>query len=153
MIVYRLLKNRYLDTPLSAEGARRGGGRWNPPGFSILYTSATPELALLEVLVHLNPLDELLAMSWVVLDVPEPGLVVDQASLENEWFEPQRYRSTQAVLTRWLENPDCVSVQVPSAIVPISANFLLHTGHPLFLSQVNVLDIEACRLDNRLKKA
>ena len=45
MLVYRLCKSTYIADPLSAEGARRVGGRWNPKGFPILYTSATPELA------------------------------------------------------------------------------------------------------------
>ncbi|WP_227699234.1 RES domain-containing protein [Spirosoma radiotolerans] len=31
-------------------------GRWNPPGVGILYTSASPELALLEQIVHLRSL-------------------------------------------------------------------------------------------------
>ena len=44
--VYRLIKERFTATPLSAEGARRLGGRWNPPGIGVLYTSASPELVL-----------------------------------------------------------------------------------------------------------
>jgi len=30
MIVYRLIRERYQTTPLSAVGAHRVGGRWNP---------------------------------------------------------------------------------------------------------------------------
>lgn len=53
MLVYRLIKERFLASPLSVEGSRRWGGRWNPPGSGVLYTSASPELTLLEQLVHL----------------------------------------------------------------------------------------------------
>lgn len=59
MLVYRLYKSTYIRDPLSAEGARRAGGRWNPKGIPILYTSATPELALLEIIAHLNPMQSL----------------------------------------------------------------------------------------------
>jgi hypothetical protein len=32
LFCYRLQKARHLDTLLLGEGARRFGGRWNPPG-------------------------------------------------------------------------------------------------------------------------
>ncbi|MCY7359299.1 MAG: hypothetical protein LH609_17965 [Rudanella sp.] len=41
--------------------------------------------------------------------------------------------------------------RVPSAIVPISANYLLHTANVSFAEQVHMLDIIPCRLDNRLR--
>ena len=56
--------------PLSAEGAHRAGGRWNRKGYPILYTSATPEFALLEIVAHLNPL-YLPTFYLLVLDIPE----------------------------------------------------------------------------------
>ncbi len=73
-VVYRLIKERFLDTPLSAEGARRYGGRWNPPGVGILYTSASPELALLEQLVHLPelPYGDLPRLFLLTLTLPDP---------------------------------------------------------------------------------
>ena len=52
MNVYRILKEPYWDDPLSVIGAEITGGRWNPPGQGILYTATSPELALLETLVH-----------------------------------------------------------------------------------------------------
>jgi RES domain-containing protein len=70
MLVYRLYKSSYIADPLSAEGARRAGGRWNPKGYPILYTSATPELALLEVVAHLNP-TFIPKFHLLVLDVPD----------------------------------------------------------------------------------
>lgn len=153
MIVYRLIKQRYQGTPLSAEGALRVGGRWNPPGFPVLYTSATPELALLEVLVHLNPTDRKPAFCWVVLEVPDPGQVVDAAALAMDWYEPNQYRTTQYYLQNWLSQPSWLTVQVPSAIVELSANYLIHTAHQAFGEQVHLLDIMPCRVDNRLVKA
>lgn len=136
--------------PLSAEGARRAGGRWNPVGYPILYTSATPELALLEVLVHLNPQDERPELNWVVLEIPPPERVVQADELAPNWYEPQQYRLTQNYLLDWLRQPDALVIQVPSAVVSLSVNFVVHTGHPQFATQVHVLDIIPCRIDSRL---
>lgn len=153
MVVYRLIRQRYQETPLSAEGAFRVGGRWNPPGYPILYTSATPELALLEVLVHLNPADQKPSFCWVVLDVPDPGLVVFAADLDPNWYETDQYRTTQVHLRDWLSQPSCITVQVPSAVVELSANYLIHAIHPSFTEHVHLLDIVPCRMDSRLLKA
>ncbi len=152
MIVYRLIRQRYQDTPLSAQGAFLVGGRWNPPGYPILYTSATPELSLLEVLVHLNPADPKPAFCWVVLEVPEQGDTVQAVDLTPNWYETYQYRTTQVHLRAWLSQPSCITVQVPSAIVELSANYLIHTAHPAFSDQVHLLDIVPCRVDSRLLK-
>ena len=50
---YRTEKEQFVDTPLSTEGARRYGGRGDPPGVGILYSTASLEPAMLERLVHL----------------------------------------------------------------------------------------------------
>ena len=46
--VYRGHTPRWSYTPESGEGAKRHGGRFNRPGVSCLYTSASPETAWLE---------------------------------------------------------------------------------------------------------
>ena len=50
MIVYRLLQAACQNEPLSGQGAALYGGRWNPKGLSLLYTTESPALSLLEVL-------------------------------------------------------------------------------------------------------
>lgn len=46
--VYRGYNPRWVLDPESGEGARRFGGRYNPPGMPCLYTSQTPKTAWLE---------------------------------------------------------------------------------------------------------
>lgn len=47
-LVYRGHNPRWSHAPESGEGARRHGGRFNPPGRAALYTSLRPETAWLE---------------------------------------------------------------------------------------------------------
>lgn len=46
--LYRALNPVYAREPLSGEGARRFGGRFNRPGRAALYTSLAPETAIRE---------------------------------------------------------------------------------------------------------
>lgn len=52
MIVYRLCKAAHIA--LDGKGARLWGGRWNSADWPMVYTAATPSLAVLEILVHLD---------------------------------------------------------------------------------------------------
>jgi len=156
MEVYRINKEPYHTDPLSVIGSHRHGGRWNPKGIGILYTSRTPELALLETLVHLPPLTlpELPQLWLSTLRLPD--------ELENAvfWLAPDRLppywrtgalTDTQAILTDWLLAPFSLAIAVPSAIIDISYNLLLHPQHPAF-AQVKVVAQRPLSLDGRLVK-
>ena len=151
MLVYRLYKSAYITEPLSAEGARRAGGRWNPKGYPILYTSATPELALLEIVAHLNPL-YLPRFHLLVLDIPDTHHLVRLADLPANWQDEQLNEGLQAYLWDWLNQPDMLCVSVPSAIVDRSRNYLLHTLHPSFEDAVKIVENVAFPVDGRLLK-
>ena len=148
-MAYRLVKERFIDTPLSTEGSRRYGGRWNPPGIGILYTSSSPELALLEQLVHLpslpyQDLPKLFLITLVLPTMPEP---VENLSLD--WRISANYQENHRTLERWLNNPNILSLSVPSAVVTQSHNFLLHPLHRDF-TQIEVTSIKPFDIDSRL---
>ena len=52
--VYRLIRAERADDVLSGEGAQLYGGRWNPPGYPVMYAGATIEICALEKFVHLT---------------------------------------------------------------------------------------------------
>ncbi len=151
MLVYRLYKSTYISEPLSAEGARRAGGRWNPKGFSILYTSATPELALLEVVAHLNP-SFIPNFHLLVLDIPDEYRAVSLTELHPDWPDEQPDEAQPTYLLDWFKQPDTLTVSVPSAIVSRSRNYLLHTLYPGFSDRVKIIENEPFRIDTRILK-
>lgn len=151
MLVYRLYKSTYIAQPLSAEGARRAGGRWNPKGYPILYTSSTPELALLEIVAHLNP-SFIPSFHLLVLDIPDQYQAVALADLPVNWQDEQEVESVQSHLLDWLTQPTELTVSVPSAIVSRSRNYLLNTLHPDFSESVRVVENAPFRIDSRVIK-
>jgi RES domain-containing protein len=151
--VYRLIKERFSSTPLSAEGARRLGGRWNPPGVGILYTSASPELALLEQMVHLRslPYSDLPRLVLLTLELPEPPRLFDPTELPPNWRDESDFSDNHRAIASWLSKPDRLALGVPSAVVPDSFNYLLHPAHPLF-EQLAVVRTSVFSVDSRLWK-
>lgn len=154
MTVYRINKEPYHNDPLSVVGSERYGGRWNPKGVGILYTSRTPELALLETLVHLPPvtLAEIPQLWLSTLRLPEGLDTVfwtDPARLPSYW-QSGPLVATQGILADWLSSPFSLAVAVPSAIIDIAYNLLLHPQHPAF-TEVEVTSQRRLPLDSRLR--
>ncbi len=152
MQVFRINKEPYHTDPLSTVGSHRYGGRWNPKGSGILYTSRTPELALLETLVHLPPLilSELPQLWLSTIELPPDSVFwIDPAQLPSYWRSGS-LASTQTILTEWLLTPFSLAVAVPSVIMPESYNLLLHPQHPAY-AEVKVLGQRPLPLDSRLR--
>lgn len=149
--VYRLVKERFLSNPLSAEGARRLGGRWNPPGVGILYTSASPELALLEQIVHLRslPYSDLPRLVLLTLEIPEPPRLLDYSDLPANWRDESDFSANHQAIAAWLSRPDVLALGAASAVVPDSFNYLLHPTHASF-ERIRVTRTSAFPIDARL---
>ena len=81
MIVYRFCHKKYARE-LSGIGAKLKGGRWNPPGIAVLYTSASISLALLEILANAYSLDDLQMIQLMEIEIPN-HLSRHEITLEN----------------------------------------------------------------------
>jgi len=100
---WRLSKARYAGD-LSGQGAARDGQRWNQPGQRAVYLGLTPEITVLEVLVHLNGV---LSVPLVLgcYEVPDgPGLITeaDPAVLPEGWNAIPHGQASAAFGGSWL---------------------------------------------------
>ena len=130
---YRILKRKFVRTAFSGEGARRYGGRWNSPGVSVVYTSGTIALAILEWRCHLT--------QWptppaVLIEIEfEASLIWSPPKLPAHW---RRYPSTKentAVGDNWVKSGRSAVLRLPSALVPTDHeeyNYVLNPAHPDF---------------------
>lgn len=148
--LYRIIRHKYRHEPLTVEGSRLFGGRWNPKGVGVLYATSSPELGLVETLAHAPGVRyEELPTYWVFsLEVPDAIRYYSRNELPDYW-QDETYERTQAWLHEWLLNPDSLGVALPSVLVPLSYNVLLHPAHPLF-SQIRVVAQEIQPVDRRL---
>lgn len=154
MNVFRILKQPYLTNPLSVIGAKKAPGRWNPRGPGILYTSSSPALALLETMVHFPAVDyqDLPALRLFTLHVPDEEIRwVNPALLPEDWNEPTQLPVTQTYFQEWLLTPSELVLAVPSAVLDVSWNYLIHPQHPRF-EEVHILNQRDIVLERRLWK-
>lgn len=155
MRVFRIQNRRYVSHLLDGEGARLYGGRWNPVGTPLVYTSTTPELAVLEVMVHTDgtPLQDLPPQVQVELDVPDDAVeTIVAADLPVGWAHQVPPNGlAQYLLPRLVAGYPFLGFALPSAVMPNSPsrNVLLNPQHPL-LSRVRVVDVVEHRFDGRL---
>lgn len=154
--IYRIQKQRFIDTMLSGEGARRYGGRWNPEGVPLVYTSASPELALLETLVHLDgtPFTDLPPYVQVTIALPDNSIeIIAEAELPSNWHEqPAPNQLTRFLLPRLKTNYPFLGFAVPSVVLAGSPtrNVLLNPLHSL-MQQVEIVAVSPLSFDGRLQ--
>jgi RES domain-containing protein len=140
LIVYRLAKAAF--TSLDGEGARLYGGRWNSPGRPMIYAAASPSLALLEVLVHLDLPPDLIPDDYRLLSIHLP----DDAPVLSLQTPPEDPRARGDA---FLAAGEVLALSVPSVIVPQERNTLINPRH----AAAGGLRVEAevpFRLDSRL---
>lgn len=143
MIVHRLCKAAYAA--LDGEGARLWGGRWNAPGRAMVYTAASPSLAVLEVLVHLDLPAALIPDDMVMLSIAVP----DDIAIHRLDATPAGGDACRAAGDAFLRAGDALALCVRSVVVPQEWNMLLDPRHP-DMARVRVTAVEPFTLDPRL---
>jgi RES domain-containing protein len=94
-VVYRALNPVWVGDPLSGEGAKRHGGRFNPKGMPALYCTLDPVTAVREVSQIGQPLQPTILVSFhadvePVFDATDPKALAGQgmtpeALAANDW--------------------------------------------------------------------
>lgn len=139
MRAWRLCRAPFAD--VTGEGARLYGGRWNTPGRPLVYAASTAALSVLEVRVHLDLSPDLIPEDYVLLAIDLEGLPVE--SVTDMPDDPRAFGN------RWLTERRTPVLEVPSAIVPESANLLLNPVHPL-ATRVGIIATRRFSFDPRL---
>ncbi|KQQ55541.1 hypothetical protein ASF84_09325 [Pseudomonas sp. Leaf127] len=150
---WRLDREVYKDSWDSGIGAHKLGGRWNPAGRNVVYASADPSTAILEVAVHAG-FDALDTVAHVLtcFEVIEPSLikVVQSEDVPNPvWLSsasasPNQQKFADALLA---EHP---FVLIPSAVTRHSWNLLVSCE--LAEGKYRLISQERFGLDTRLIK-
>jgi RES domain len=154
-LVYRIQKRQFIASVLLGEGARLNGGRWNQPGTPLAYASTTPELALLETLVHLDgtPLRDLPPFVRVTIELPDAIEIIDVLALPAGW-DALRFPDTLPgfLASKLVPAYSALAFSVPSVILTNSPsrNILINPLHPL-ANQVKVIDVLPHLFDERLR--
>lgn len=149
---WRIAKTKFVHDPLSGDGARLFGGRWNSPGVSVVYLAGSISLAVLEVLVHFQAPRFLEAYSLVRVDF-DASLVreIEPKNLPNSWAEFPAPLVLRKLGDAWVKSSPSVVLKVPSSIVSLEHIFLLNPVHQDRV-QLAVSDPVPFRLDPRLIK-
>lgn len=131
LFVYRISKKPYIQD-LSGIGAGLYGGRWNPKGLNMLYTTGSIALATLEYLVHnfhlLSTAE--ICMAKIKIANPFPILEYKMKDLPPGWNKQlQQQNNTQQIGKTFLFKGTDYILKVPSAVVPGEFNLLLNPQH------------------------
>jgi RES domain-containing protein len=133
VVAWRIVQRKFAKLAFTGEGARLFGGRWNSPGYVVVYTAQSLALAALEILVHVDS-DKLL-QNYVAIPVTiDPQLItqVDESALPNNWHAYPASKATRTIGDAWISNGVLPVLQVPSTVIPTEFNFLLAPSHKDF---------------------
>jgi RES domain-containing protein len=151
-VVYRALNPVWVRDPLSGEGARRYGGRFNPKGMPALYCTLDPVTALREVSQIGQPLQPTILVSFhadiaPVFDATDPAALAGQGATPdllaaNDWrvhMAAGREAPTQA-LARRLHDAGFAGMLAPSyarLAPPQARNLILWRWSPAGLRLID----------------
>ncbi|WP_018628208.1 RES family NAD+ phosphorylase [Niabella aurantiaca] len=148
MRIYRISKCNYIDD-LTGTGASRFPGRWHNKGTYILYTAASPSLALLESVVHITTVIKL-DLCIIGLEMPEGSIMEWQPEqLPESWFVNPPPDPLRSIGDRFVKQKKFLALKVPSAVMPEEYNYLLNPVHPEF-KKVKILYTRHLHVDKRL---
>ena len=149
MVVYRISKLKYAND-LSGKGAKLFGGRWNLPGYAMLYTSSHISLAFLEMLVNANRRQLKSNFQVMCIEIPDSLQIKEIAlkDLPSNWRKGIGADELQSYGSSWLKEGKEAICKVPSAIIPFEKNVLINPEHPDF-SKIKLVDSFSLDIDER----
>jgi len=149
---WRIVKAKLTEQAFDGEGARLYGGRWNSPGISVVYTSESIALAVLEILVHLADQETLQSYRLGSAEFDDSLLeTLDPTRLPKSWRNSPAAAGLQQIGNDWIAGGSAAILQVPSVITgERESNYLLNPWHPEFAA-IELQQPEPFWLDPRLR--
>ena len=136
LTIWRLEKERHLDTAFRGAGSLKTSGRWHHRGTQVAYASEHPGVAVLGKLVWLERYVAARESNYVLLplhlDPDDHVETLDESDLPDDWDAFPHSDATQDLGTRWVEAERSAVLAVPSAALPIAKNYLINPFHPDF---------------------
>lgn len=155
MRVYRIEREKYLDTTLKGIGAALTEGyRWNSPSTYLAYTAESRALATLEVSVHLDFSEDLpIDRYYVEIDIPDEIEILELRTedLPNDWDMWPPPLETQYIGDDFVKDNVAAVLRVPSSIVPPEYNYLINPNHPEAI-KITVVSKRRLIFDQRFKQ-
>lgn len=136
MILWRIAAEtrRNAADDLSGAGAAKSPGRWNDDGQSVLFTSPTIAIAVLETAAHVDDAGLPLNRYLVKIEVPAAlwaaKTVMDVFELPAGWDSIPAGRVSVQAGSNWLRAGSSLILLVPSVIVPEEQAALINSLHP-----------------------
>jgi RES domain-containing protein len=136
MRVFRIVREKYIDSALSGRGAQRSNGfRWNSLGTPMVYTAESRSLAVLEVAVHLDLSEDLPTDRYLVgIEIPDDLeiLTLQKSDLPEGWDSKPPEKLTQKMGDSFIQGNLSAVLRVPSSIIQDEYNYLLNPMHKDF---------------------
>ena len=154
MKVYRIEREKYLETTLSGVGAAMSKGyRWNSINTKLVYTAESRALAMLEVSVHLDLSEDLpIDRYYVDIEIPNDIIVLEVAieDLPQDWDAKPPTFTTQTIGDDFVFQNEAAILKVPSSIVPQEFTYLINPNH-IDAARIKVSSKSPMKFDIRFK--
>ena len=116
-------------------------GRWNPRGVFICYAADSVAAATHELAVHIGFPAVCHQCSLGVATLRDEQITtLNASSLSKNWKSNEVY--TQELGRLFVESQSTLALQVPSALLPFTFNYLLNPNHPEFAELNGTLEPE-----------
>ena len=147
---FRITKAKWVATAMNGDGAKISGGRWNPPGVSVVYLGDSRALAALEILVHTGR--EAVSWDWRVITVDIPDELIDMpdaSKLPDGWDAVPSSIASMKFGADWVSEGRNPAILLPSAVIPAENALILNVRHPA-MGRVKISTPEPFLFDARL---
>ena len=152
MNVYRIGKKKFIKD-LSGDGARIFGGRWNYPGYCVLYTAESISLVILEYITKAGAVEEQLkdlSIAYIEIEDDASTSEIRTGDLPAHWNNFPAPEDCKKIGTDWLISAKSLILRAPAVSAPDSYNILLNPSHPE-IEKVQLIKVAAFQPDIRLK--